>query len=496
MIRLLRMRSKSPAASFAPPTPRERADISSTPYRTIWRLAWPQILMTLAHFLIGAVDVWTAGRMDASVQASLGQITQLVMFFLIIAIATANGAVAAISQSVGAGKWHRVRRYVGLCLELSLAFGLLILAAGLLAKEPLLSALNTPESIRPVTSYFLDIYVLVLPSHFLLLITNAIYRAQKQVLQPLYCMILVTGLNTVADLGLGLGYWGLPVLGYQGLAWATFGSVSLGAVFNLVQLARGGMLRRESFAPWRWVRKAAPYLFKVAWPVALMSSVWNLSYLVIFSLTGAIPSGGETALAGLTVGNRIEAILFLPAMAFNFTASILVGHFLGAGDSRTAKAFGWRIALIGTAAISVMALVCWHYVGEVTTFFAADHVVAAEAVGYLRWNLLSSPFTVVGMVLVGSLNGAGATLYNLWSLTISSWLVRIPLAWWLGYHVLGNAEGIWIGMFASQVLQCMILAFLYQRRDWSRFSLYAQKKRKSKELPNGPHPATIRACKP
>ncbi len=473
-------------------------DISTTPYKTIWRLAWPQILMTLTHFLIGAVDVWVAGRIDASVQASLGQITQLIMFFLIIGIATANSTVAAISQSVGAGKWHRVRRYVGLCLELALAFGLLILAAGLLAKGPLLSALNTPESIRHISSYFLSISVLVLPSHFVVLITNAIFRAQKQVLLPLYCMILITGLNTVADLGLGLGLWGLPELGYRGLAWATFGSVTLGALFNIFQLMRKGMLTRESFAPWRWVRKAAPYLFKVAWPVALMSSIWNLSYLVIYSLIGAIPSGGESALAGLTVGNRIEAIFFLPAMAFNFTSAILVGHFLGAGEPQTAKAFGWRIALIGTAAISVMALVGWFYIDQITAFFAPDHTVSAEAVSYLRWNLLAMPFTVVGMVLVGSLNGAGATLYNLWSLGISAWLVRIPLAWVLGYKVMGTAEGVWIAMFTSQVLQCLILAYLYQKRDWSRFSMYAQKQRNklSKELPRGHHPAQIRSCKP
>ena len=480
-----------------PPAPR-REDIANTPYRTIWRLAWPQVLMTLTHFLIGAVDVWSAGRIDSAVQASLGQVTQLLLFFMIVGIAAANGAVASISQSMGAGLLRRVRRYVGLCLELTAVTGVIVLALGLLAKPLLLDLLLTPEAIRPITSYFLDFYVLALPGYYVVIITNAIFRAQKKVLNPLYCMTLITLLNTVGDLGLGLGYWGLPKLGYEGLAWSTLGSISVGALFNLVVLMRQGTLVRDSFAPWRWVRKAAPYLFKVSWPVGIMSLVWNASYLVLFALAAGLPGQGQTALAGLTVGNRIEAILFLPAFAFNMTAGILVGHFLGARQPGQAKAFGWRIAAIGLVSISALALVAWAYVPEITYFFAPDPTVAAETINYLRYNLAAIPFTVVAMILVGALNGAGATIYNLWSVGISSWLVRIPLAWWLGYHVLGTAEGIWMAMFVSQVIQAGIMLLFYGLRDWSRFSMYAKQRPRAlcKETGHATHPAQIRGCKP
>lgn len=480
------------------PAAKEPADISHTPYRTIWRLAWPQVLMTLTHFLIGAVDVWAAGRIDSAVQASLGQVSQLLLFFMVVGIAAANGAVAAISQSVGAGLMRRVRRYVGLCIELAAGAGVLILALGLLAKPLLLDMLLTPDAIRPVTAYFLDFYVLILPAYYVVVITNAIFRAQKKVLYPLYCGAILTLLNTAGDLGLGLGWWGLPELGYQGLAWSTLVAVTVAAAFNLVMLVRLGMLARDSFAPWRWVRRAVVYLFRVAWPVGLMSLVWNASYLVLFALAAGLPGQGQIALAGLTVGNRIEAILFLPAFGFNMTAGILVGHFLGARRPGTAKVFGWRIAGIGLVSISALTLLAWTFAPELTAFFAPDPAVSAETIRYLRYNLAAMPFTVVGMILAGALGGAGATIYNLWSVGISAWLVRIPLAWWLGYHSLDRAEGIWIAMAASQVLQCLILLFFYSFRDWSRYSLYAKPGHRAlcKETVHGTHPAQIRSCKP
>ena len=72
-------------------------------YKTIWRLAWPQVLMMFFHFLIGFVDVWVAGRLGRDVQACMGLITQALFFFLVVALAMANGSVAAISQSLEQG---------------------------------------------------------------------------------------------------------------------------------------------------------------------------------------------------------------------------------------------------------------------------------------------------------------------------------------------------------------------------------------------------------
>ncbi|MBU1611877.1 MAG: MATE family efflux transporter, partial [Proteobacteria bacterium] len=438
--------------------------MSLHPYRTIWVLAWPQVLMMVFHFLIGAVDVKVAGILNAQVQAALGMISQVMMFFLVVAIAMANGAVAAISQSVGAGMTVRVKRYVGLVLLLALGLGFLIMALSFPIRGTLLDALQVNPEIRDITRYFLEIYLLVTPFYYLLLITNAIFRSQKQVMQPLYTMVLITVLNAIGDLGFGLGWFGMPNLGYKGMAWATFAAIAGGSLLNLTQLMRQGLVSRASFAPWRWVRRATPYIFKVAWPSALMSMVWNSGYLVLFALTSSLPIGSEAAnvvLAGLTVGNRIEALLFLPAFAFNMTASILVGHWLGAGKPDEAKRFGYRILAIGMVTIGAITLVLWLFVEPVTGYFAADAAVKDAGVSYLSWNMAAVPFTIISMLLGGAFNGAGATILNLGIFGMAIWFVRLPLAWWLGHETMQSADGIWIAMFVSQLIQAIVIFFVY-----------------------------------
>lgn len=338
------------------------------------------------------------------------------------------------------------------------------------------TSFKTPERIRPITSDFLNVYVLLLPIYYVVIMLNAVFRAQQQVLVPLYSMVIITLLNTVGDLGFGLGWFGFPNLGYHGLAWTTFGSMLVGAGFLLFTLRRTGMLRRQSFAPWRWNRRALPYLFGVAWPSGLMSMVWNLAYVAIFALVACLPTGGEVTLAALTVGNRIEALLFLPAFGFNLTASILIGHYLGQGNASEAKRMGWRISALGVGSISLLTALLWLFIRPVANFFALDPAVSCEAVNYLFYNLLAMPFTVLGMTIVGALNGAGATLYAFVAMGCSAWLFRVPLAWGLGHGLELGPTGVWEAMLVSQMVQSLYLLWVFARCNWARFSMYIKQK--------------------
>ena len=447
------------------------ADMSRAPYRTIWNLAWPQLLMMLFHFFIGMADVWVAGYIDREVQASLGIISQSLFFLLVVAMAVANGAVAAISQSLGAGLFLRVKRYVGLCILLAAILGGAFTLIGLPLKQLLLAALQVPTAMRPITEYFLEVYLFLLFPYYLLLITNAIFRARKQVMYPLYSMILVTVLNTVLDLGLGLGWFGMPNIGFKGLAWATFGSVAAGAMLNLSVLARQGLLKPDSFAPWRWMKRALPYLFKVAWPSGLMQIVWQSGYLFLYAITGSLPWNPVNALAGMAIGLRIEALLFLPAFAFNMTASILIGHYLGARQPEEAKKFGFHILRIGLISITLFSFVVWQIVEPWVSLLTRDPAVAAQAVSYLKWNILAIPFTLTSMILAGVFNGAGATMLNMIIMGAATWGVRLPLAYGLGHIFMQNAEGIWIAMFASQVVQSSVLFYYFTFKNWQRFAM-------------------------
>ncbi len=302
----------------------------------------------------------------------------------------------------------RAKRYVGLCCILGAILGMTIFTFGFPFRNGILTLLQVPGEMRYVMEYFIEVFLYLVPIYYMLIITNAVFRAQKKVMFPLYSMIIVTTLNTIGDLGLGMGMWGFPNMGYKGLAWATFGSITAGAIFNISVLYKTGYLRRKSLAPIRWAKKAFPYLFKVAWPNGLMQLVWHSGYLVLYSITASLPENNVIALAGMTAGIRIESILFLPAFAFNMTASIIIGHYLGDGKPEEAKKFGYRILFLAIAFLSLTALGLWQIIYPITSIIAPEQVVLDEAVNYLYYNMLAIPFTLTSMIMAGALNGAGS----------------------------------------------------------------------------------------
>jgi putative efflux protein, MATE family len=439
--------------------------------RVIWDLSWPQLLMMLFNFLIGFVDVWVAGQIDYRVQASLGIITQSLFLFLIIATAVSGGAVAAISQSLGAGRRKRAERYTGLCLVIAAVSGLVFLALGLPLRDLLVRALQVSDDIVPLTRYVLQVFLYTLPPYYLMIMQNAVFRARQQVMVPLYTMIVVTLVNTLGDIGFGLGRFGLPNLGVTGVVWSTCSSITLGAAFGLYVLWRDGTLNRKILAPYRWVRCAFPYLLKVATPAGFMQIVWHSGYLVLFSITASLPENSVVALAGMAAGARVESLLFLPAFALNLTASILVGHLLGAGKPEEARRLGLRILGIGLVGIGILAAVIWPFINDIAGFIAPRPEVQAEAENYLVYNVLAIPFTLTTMILAGALAGAGATIYNLVGMGVGTWLVRLPLAYVLGHMVLRSATGVWISMLASQACQAAILFYIFTRKDWQRYAM-------------------------
>ncbi|MDL2209787.1 MATE family efflux transporter [Desulfovibrio sp. OttesenSCG-928-O18] len=458
----------TPARHIPVAAPQACEHISS---KEILRLTWPQLLMMCFQFLVGLTDVWVAGKIHRDVQAVLGLITQCQFILLIVGTAAANGAVSAMSQSLGAGLAERARRYAGLLLKIGITFSFVALGLALILRRPILMLMQVPEEILPLAVDFWQVFLVVLPSHYLLAMTGAMFRARRWVYVPLFTACMAFVINAFASTGFGLGWWGLPNFGARGIAYATLVSITSMALVNLAVLMKRGVITRASFAPWKWEKKALPYLVKVAVPAGGMQFSWQLGYMVLFTVVASLPRDSVNALAGMAAGMRVESILFLPAFAFNMTGAMLVGHCLGAGNKEEAKRVGWKLILYGAGGMTVAALILWPFLKNVAAFIAPDPGAQEHALAYLRYNLLATPCSVASMCLGGIMTGAGATVYTFAVFGVAIWAVRLPLAFVFGHIIWQSSEGVFMGMFVSQLFQAGVMLYIFQTRDWARFAM-------------------------
>ncbi len=438
----------------------------------IWNLAWPQILMMFLFFCVGFTDVWAAGRISAGVQAAFGLISQCITFLLVVSMAASSGAMATISQSIGAGRMARARRYVALITMGGFVAGIVVAMLALALEGPLLAILMIPKDIEPIAVTILHISLYTLPANYMLATTGVIFRATRYVLPPVLVVGVVFTANLIGNLGFGLGYFGLPAYGYVGLAWSTFVSVAIGAALNCFFLARKGWLNKEDIPGWRWIRIGSVYLYKVALPAGASHIMWHTGYLLLFVIAASLPYDSVNALAGLTAGMRVEALLFLPGLAFNMTVSVLVGNYLGAGQREEAKSIAVKITALGVGCMSVVAIFLWPFISNLAAVLSDVPAAIGYTESYLRYNLVSTPFSACSMILGGVMVGAGATRYNLRVFGTCFWLVRLPVAWIFGHYIWRDASGIFMAMLVSQIFQSALMLWVLFRIDWTCFSMY------------------------
>lgn len=446
------------------------ADQKRTRWLALWTLTWPQILMLLVQFGIGLTDVWAAGHIGPDVQAAIGLVAQCNMVLMTIGIAAGNGAVAAVSQSLGAGRMLRARRFIGLVLVIGLGAGILLACAGSLLRRELLALMRTPDHLLPSAELFLRISLWSLPGQYLLSISTSILRSARIVLLPLAVMIVTGAANIWGDLAFGLGWWGFPCHGAAGLAWSTFASVFLGAATLLCLLRRARLLQRDCLPPRRWAHAGGGYLLRVGLPALGTSVLWQTGFVIVLVITMTLPCDGVNALAGLTAGMRIEAVIFLPAVACQMAVAVLVGQALGRGERSEAQHIAYAMLLFAVGGMSLLTLILWSVRGDLAALMSPDAAVQAETVRYLVFNFLSAPLMVANLVLVGVFIGAGATRYSLWSYLLSVWCVRLPLSWWLGHEIFTISSGVYWAMSVSQVVQLVTLFHCLLYADWKRFA--------------------------
>lgn len=447
-----------------------KGSLSYSP-KAIWQLTWPQLLMMYVMFLSGITTVWAAGQIDSRVQAAMGLTTQCSMFMMVVIMSIASGATAAISQSIGMGRMLRARLYISTTVGGSLLLGAAMAIPGYIFGDQILHIVKTPPEIMTMSRNIWHAAVLGLPLQYVYFTTGVMFRATRQVIPPLYVAALVCIANLAGSLGFGLGWYGFPAYGYMGLIWTNVATQGIGAMCNCLLLVRSGYLQSAILPNRRWLRRALPYLVRVALPAGAAQIVWQSGYLTLFVLVASLPRDSVAALAGLTAGLRAESLLFMPGMAFNMTCAILVGNSLGEGQAARARKLGLQLTALGSGIMTLVAVCFWPFRENIAVFLAQDPATQEQIVSYLSYNLAGTPFSIASTIMGGIMTGAGATQYNLMIYGGTFWAVRLPLGYLLGHILWQNASGVFAAMVISQVIQTLLMLYVVAFRNWSRFAM-------------------------
>lgn len=434
--------------------------------KAVWYLAWPTIVNTLILTAYNLINRAFLGRLgvrtsDALAAVGIGGTVLYIQFAITVGLSV--GTSALVARFLGARQLPEADEATRQSLFLSVIGGIVTGLPFIVWAGPICRAMGASEQVLPEAANYLAIVAYSSIPFFLFTIVTAALRSAGEVRTPLYAGAAVIAINTIFDYLLIFGIGPFPRLEVTGAAISTGISRIVGMVLILWYLDKsvlGGSLRHLRFHM-GWFRR----ILNIGWPAMAQNLMWTGASVVLVALVSRLENG-TVAVAALTLGLAIEAICYMPGVAYATAVTPLVGQNLGAGLPERAERSAWVSAWQAVGFMSVVAVLFIVIPKQLTRAFTPDETIVPLTASYLMINSVSEPFLALGMVLRGALQGAGDVRVPALLTFVTFWVVRLPLVWLLAWYLSMGANGAWIAISGSTILSGIMTWLWFKTGRW------------------------------
>lgn len=443
-------------------------------FRNVWYLAWPVVISYLLQTLVGIADVKMVGALGPESIAAVGLGRMALMVVIMVLTGISIGSSALVARYTGERSPGKVNRVVVQSLILVVGVSILITIIGIAFSKPILKLLGAePEVMALGDTYVRIIFsgVIVLSLNFII---NAVLQGAGDTRTPLVILAIINSLNILGNYLLIFGIGPFPELGVAGAAVASVSSRLLGTLIGFWVLFSGrfvihlvGLNSLTSLTP---NPSIIGKIIRIGVPASVQGLVRHGGILAITKLI-SLTKFSTYAISALTIGFYTESLSFMPGLAFSVAAATLVGQNLGARKPERAEESGWAATKIAASIMTAVGALLFIFAGFIVAKFSSDVHVVHIGTHYLRINAIPQPFLAMGMVLSGALRGAGDSQTPLKVSVLTTWGMRVPLAYVLAIALHYQTDGIWVAMALSMVAFAILIGIKFHQGKWKKIEL-------------------------
>ena len=452
-----------------PPSPpaAHRVDAKPLLAALLW-LALPIVAENMLHMLVGLTDVYLASHLPAqaaAATAAVGSVAYVLWLIGLIAGAIGTGSTAIIARAIGARHLSLANSVTGQSVTASILLGMLLTSLLVLAAVPAATETGLTGDAYTFALFYLRILSLSLPFSILMYAASACLRGAGDSITPAIAMIVVDVVNMTFSAALARGWWGLPVLGFRGIAIGTVIAYVAGGVLLFVVLVSGrGKLRLylHRLRPhWLTLKR----VFRIGIP---SGAEWLLTWVAQFLIIIVINRADSTNLmaAAHIIAVRVEALSYMVGFAVATAAATMVGQALGMKDPGRAKRSAYLAYAVGGGAMSVCGLLFILYGLVFTRVMSSDPAIADLAARCLFITAFAQPGFAAAAIFAGALRGAGDTLWvmvlNLASIIVIRLTGALIVGWWL--HL--GLAAIWVVLAIELTIRGIAVYLRFRQGGW------------------------------
>ncbi len=374
--------------------------------KTLILFTVPLILSGLLQQLFNWVDAFIVGNVEGELAlAAIGSTTSIYNLFIMVIVGFTSGLSVLAAQQYGMGEKEMLKKSLSSFVILLGGLFLVISVLGILFTRPILTFLDTPESIYVTAGEYLRIMLIGIPFLAVYNIYSAILRGLGDSRAP-FLSILV---SSIANVVLDILFVALLHYGAAGAAVATVISQGAMTIFIVIYAVKKYEHLRFSFNGDIINKPILVKGSKFGLPPAIQSGTNSIGSLILQRFMNGF---GEQTVAAITTAYRVDSVILLPIINFGSGIATIVAQNIGAGNhARAKKALKIGVVMIAVISLSLTLLV----------LFTGEYLIAmfgltqeSVAIGGKFFHLVASCYFIFGLAMAfrGYLEGVGDMLFS------------------------------------------------------------------------------------
>jgi putative MATE family efflux protein len=431
--------------------------------RNLLSLSWPMVVTNTLMMLGPTIDMIWVGRLGSASIAGVGVAGMAVMLLNSMMMGLAQGMRAVVARFVGAGNnpgaSHAAQQAFAICAT----FSIIMAVIGIFLAEPILILLGLEaDVVSEGAAYMRILFVGSVAMSFRMLI-ESIMQASGDTVSPMKITIGYRMFHVILCPFLIFGWWIFPALGVSGAALTNVISQSLGTVIGFWFLFSGRTRLRLTLKNFSLDFSMIWRIVRIGFPALVSGVQRNASQLILMWFM--VPFG-TLAVASHTLNQRIEMILFMPAMAFGMASGVLTGQNLGAEKPERAEKSAWLAVVLVEGLMIVASVAILIGAENIVRIFNNEPGLVDTAASFLR--IAVTGYIVLGFVavLMNALSGAGDTLPPMVVGLATVCLITLPLAYLLPRFTTLGLYGVRWAMVADLLIPAIFFTIYFRMGKW------------------------------
>ncbi|HOE65600.1 MAG TPA: MATE family efflux transporter, partial [Candidatus Hydrogenedentes bacterium] len=320
--------------------PFDKELVSGSILRSVWKLAWPSVLLNLINGSQGIIAQIIVGRhLGYAANAAISASWQMYLVLFVFLASLFQGMNVIVAQYAGMRNREALSDVAYQTFLTSILLLLFVAAPiGYLLSPHLLDLVRAaPEVQTHGLPYLRLLFTCSTPLFLMILVTSA-FQASGDPKTPLLLGLLTATLNISLSALLITGIGPAPKMGAAGAALGSCLAPIPAILIAIAQIIRGKTIlqlpKRLSLIPdLRIVRAVA----KVGLPTGIQTVTLNIGGVILLRKVGSLPNSAAAQAAYGICYTQLFMIITWTAFGLRAAASALTGQNLGAGTPERAR---------------------------------------------------------------------------------------------------------------------------------------------------------------